>query len=186
MLAWWAAVKTPAIGYLVAWGLAVIVLGWKLAKAWQGSRADTMQQARAAALAAPFGTAAPAATAERNGNGADGRTVRAAEGARGHVSALGPRDRPAANADLPAITVEQAMAELDAMIGLEPVKDQIRQLTASVEAARRRAPARPRSHGSLPRSTTRSACCRAPPCSRHSGPTWWVSTSAPRRSRPTI
>ena len=141
MIAWWAAVKTPAIGYLVAWGLAVIVLGWKLAKAWQGSRADTMQQARAAALAAPFGTAAPAATAERNGNGADGRTVRAAEGARGHVSALGPRDRPAANADLPAITVEQAMAELDAMIGLEPVKDQIRQLTASVEAARRRAQA---------------------------------------------
>ena len=33
------------------------------------------------------------------------------------------------------------MAELDAMIGLGPVKDQIRQLTASVEAARRRAKA---------------------------------------------
>ncbi len=33
------------------------------------------------------------------------------------------------------------MAELDAMIGLEPVKNQIRQLTASVEAARRRAEA---------------------------------------------
>src|SRR5581483_9490451 len=41
----------------------------------------------------------------------------------------------------PNITVEQAMAELEAMIGLEPVKEQLRQLTASVEAARRRAEA---------------------------------------------
>jgi SpoVK/Ycf46/Vps4 family AAA+-type ATPase len=139
MIAWWAAAKTPAIGYLVAWGLAVCVLAWRLAKAWQAGRADIRQQARAA-LAAPYGTATAAGT--RTGNGADGaRTVRAAEGARGQVAALGPRDRPAADADLPAITVEQAMAELDAMIGLEPVKDQIRQLTASVEAARRRAQA---------------------------------------------
>jgi SpoVK/Ycf46/Vps4 family AAA+-type ATPase len=142
MLAWWAWAKTPAIGYLVAWGLAVLVVAWRLAKAWQGSRADTMQQARAAAFAAPFGTAAPATATGRTGNGADGgHTVRAAEGARGQVSALGPRDRPAASADLPAITVEQAMAELDEMIGLQPVKDQIHQLTASVEAARRRAQA---------------------------------------------
>ena len=142
MLAWWVAPKTPAIGYLVAWVLAASVLAWRLAKAWQGNRADTMQQARAAALAAPFGTAGQTATGGRAGNGSDaGRIVRAAEGARGQVAALGPRDRPAGSADLPAITVEQAMAELDAMIGLEPVKDQIRQLTASVEAARRRAQA---------------------------------------------
>jgi SpoVK/Ycf46/Vps4 family AAA+-type ATPase len=47
-------------------------------------------------------------------------------------------DRGAAG-PLPEISVEQAMAELDAMIGLTAVKDQIRQITASVEAARRRA-----------------------------------------------
>jgi SpoVK/Ycf46/Vps4 family AAA+-type ATPase len=140
VVVWWAVAKTPAAGYLVAWGLAVCVLAWRLAKAWQAGRADTRQQARAAALAAPFGTAA--ASSMRAGNGLDGaRTVRAAEGVRGQVAEVGPRDRPAASADLPAITVEQAMAELDAMIGLEPVKDQIRQLTASVEAARRRAQA---------------------------------------------
>jgi SpoVK/Ycf46/Vps4 family AAA+-type ATPase len=140
MLAWWAAVKTPAIGYLVAWLLAVGALSWRLGKALQGNRADTRQQARAAALAAPYGTGQ--ATAGRTGTAADGaRTVRAAEGARGQVAALGPRDRSAAGPELPAITVEQVMAELDAMIGLEPVKDQIRQLTASVEAARRRAQA---------------------------------------------
>ena len=141
MIAWWADTKTPVIGYLVAWVIAAAVFAWRLAKAWQGKRADTMQQARAAALAAPYGTG-HTATAGRAGNGADtARTVRAAEGARGQVATLGPRERPAATADLPTITVEQVMAELDAMIGLEPVKDQIRQLTASVEAARRRAQA---------------------------------------------
>jgi SpoVK/Ycf46/Vps4 family AAA+-type ATPase len=57
------------------------------------------------------------------------------------VTTVGPRDHPQAAQELPAITVEQVMAELDAMIGLEPVKNQIRQLTASVEAARRRAEA---------------------------------------------
>src|SRR5215468_4476938 len=122
MIAWWAATKTPAIGYFVAWVFAADELAWRLAKAWQGNRADTRQQARAAALAAPYGTG-HTATAGRAGNGADAaRTVRAAEGVRGQVAAVGPRERPAARADLPAITVEQAMGELDAMIGLEPVK----------------------------------------------------------------
>ena len=126
--------QPPAITYLVAWGLAVIVLGWRLGKAWQGTRADTRQQARAAS----YGSAGQA-PGGRAGQAADqGRAVRAAEGLRGQVAAAGPRDRVAASQELPAITVEQAMAELDPMIGLEPVKDQIRQLTASVEAARRR------------------------------------------------
>jgi hypothetical protein len=53
--------------------------------------------------------------------------------------AVGVPDRPVPDRDLPTITVEQAMAELDAMIGLDGVKDQVRQLKASVEAARRRA-----------------------------------------------
>jgi SpoVK/Ycf46/Vps4 family AAA+-type ATPase len=39
----------------------------------------------------------------------------------------------------PQISVEDAMAELDAMIGLGPVKDQVRSIGASIEAARRRA-----------------------------------------------
>jgi SpoVK/Ycf46/Vps4 family AAA+-type ATPase len=39
----------------------------------------------------------------------------------------------------PQISVEDAMAELDAMIGLTPVKEQMRWIAASIEAARRRA-----------------------------------------------
>jgi len=137
VLAWWLDRSQPVITYLIAWGLAVIVLAWRLGKAWQVARADTRQRARAAS----YGTAGQA-PAGRAGHPADqARTLRAAEGVRGQVTAVGAPDRPPASQELPAITVEQAMAELDAMIGLEPVKDQIRQLTASVEAARRRAEA---------------------------------------------
>jgi SpoVK/Ycf46/Vps4 family AAA+-type ATPase len=39
----------------------------------------------------------------------------------------------------PEITVDEAMAELDAMIGLDAVKEQVRSIAASIEAARRRA-----------------------------------------------
>ncbi len=134
VLVWWLDRSQPAITYLIAWGLAVIVLGWRLGKAWQVARADTMQRARAAS----YGSAGQA-PGGRAGQAADqGRAVRGADGLRGQVAAAGPRDRQAAGQELPAITIEQAMAELDQMIGLEPVKDQIRQLTASVEAARRR------------------------------------------------
>ena len=45
-----------------------------------------------------------------------------------------PRPRPK-----PQITIDDAMAELDAMIGLDAVKEQVRSIAASIEAARRRA-----------------------------------------------
>lgn len=46
---------------------------------------------------------------------------------------------PAAPASRPLISVDDAMAELDEMIGLAPVKEQVRSIAASIEAARRRA-----------------------------------------------
>jgi SpoVK/Ycf46/Vps4 family AAA+-type ATPase len=140
VIAWWAG--GPAVSCLLAWPLAVVVLGWRLGKAWQATRAENRQQTRVAAIAAPNETAGLATPAGPATNGTEpAQTVRATEGVRGQVAVLGPRDHPVTSMDLPGITVEQAMAELDAMIGLEPVKEQIRQLTASVEAARRRAKA---------------------------------------------
>jgi SpoVK/Ycf46/Vps4 family AAA+-type ATPase len=124
----------PAITYAVAWGLALVVLGWRFAMAWQRTRGDTRQRARAAMIV-PRGRADPGPggrTAEM------GRGVRAAEGVRGQMAGLGARDPGPPSAELPSITVGQVMAELNAMIGLEPVKEQIRQLAASVEAAERR------------------------------------------------
>ena len=44
-----------------------------------------------------------------------------------------------AQVSLPDISVAEAMAELDKIIGLAPVKEQVRSIAASIEAARRRA-----------------------------------------------
>ncbi|WP_425460155.1 AAA family ATPase [Herbidospora galbida] len=55
-----------------------------------------------------------------------------AGGAPPHPHAQGEPGRP------PQITVEQALAQLEGMIGLEPVKEQVRSIAASIEAARLR------------------------------------------------
>ena len=140
----------PFIGPGLAWLMACMVLGWRVVKSWQDAREYGRQQARGGALAAPHaGTATrlprdgrsaggPSAAAGPDSRGAlAGDLVRAghpADGARGTAA----RDRTAADRR-PEITVDEAMAELDAMIGLTAVKDQIRSIAASIEAARRRA-----------------------------------------------
>ena len=150
-------------GPAAAWLIALVVLGWRLAKALQESRELSRRSAMASTLAAPFAmapagaaglaTASGPATvtnsgADFAGNGlgvpATATAVRAAQAARGLRSLDGAR-RPDARAapdaapNWPVITVDEAMAELNAMIGLAAVKDQVRSITASVEAARRRA-----------------------------------------------
>jgi SpoVK/Ycf46/Vps4 family AAA+-type ATPase len=146
MLAWRLAPSRPAISYAVGWLLAAVVLVWRLGRAWQGARAQTRQRVRGAAYAAARGDGAMGARTSGPGRGGaqpgeTGRPVRAAEGPRGEMTTVGPHERVAGAPELPDITVDQAMAELDTMIGLNPVKEQLRQLTASVEAARRRAEA---------------------------------------------
>jgi len=135
LVAWGLDRSQPVIAYAVAWGLAVLVLGWRLAKVVQRARGDSRQQRARGAMTAPYGTAGPGPGGRR----ADlGRGIRATEGVRGQMTAVGPRDPGLASAELPPITVELVMADLDAMIGLEPVKEQIRQMKAAVEAAERR------------------------------------------------
>jgi SpoVK/Ycf46/Vps4 family AAA+-type ATPase len=80
-----------------------------------------------------------AAASTRPGRPADvSRVVQTAEGTVRPADGATARDRGSGDQHPPEITVAQAMAELDNMIGLSSVKDQIRQITASVEAARRR------------------------------------------------
>jgi SpoVK/Ycf46/Vps4 family AAA+-type ATPase len=86
------------------------------------------------------GAPAAPATGARSPSGA----VRAAQAGRGLRSVDGDGSSPARPAadpapTWPAITVDEAMGELNAMIGIAAVKDQVRSITASVEAARRRA-----------------------------------------------
>ncbi len=158
---------TSFIGPGVAWLLAAIVVGWRLAKALQDSRQGGRPQQLRGGPVPPANWVAGQSGQPRNGGprpgpgsgnrpggrsapsagrptDADGRIMTAARSGRvGPVVPVGSApltnqvDRSAA--DQPVITVEEAMAELDAMIGLAAVKDQVRSIAASVEAARRRA-----------------------------------------------
>jgi SpoVK/Ycf46/Vps4 family AAA+-type ATPase len=150
VLGWHIAATQPLVGPALAWVIACVALGWRLAKSFQEGREYGRQQARGGALAAPHARTAtrpPRDSRAAGPAGPDSRValagdlVRAghpADGQRSHPGADAARDRPAADQQ-PEITVDEAMAELDAMIGLTAVKDQIRSISASIEAARRRA-----------------------------------------------
>ena len=178
VILWHVAASLPVTAPAAAWMIALVVLGWRLAKSWQDEREFGRQQARPARW--PRRTAGrrrqghPATTGERArtrrpGRG-PGRGQAAARAARagllaaapasgGRAAAAGsrrPRTRSARQyadagpaqtgteagpdrARPPEVTVDEAMAELDNMIGLTAVKDQIHSIAASIEAARRRA-----------------------------------------------
>ncbi len=150
MLAWWLAPGRLVISYAIAWVLGLAVITWRIGKSQQEARALSRQQGRSGALAAPHGPAArrmaarpagrpPAAAGARPARPADvSRVVQTAEGSVRAADGATARDRGSGEPQPPEITVAEAMAELDNMIGLTSVKDQIRQITASVEAARRR------------------------------------------------
>ncbi|HEY2078651.1 MAG TPA: AAA family ATPase [Streptosporangiaceae bacterium] len=159
----------PATAALIA----LVVLGWRLAKAMQDSREYGRRTGFSAALgpqavasARPAGTGAgggpglaagpalagPAGTAAAAGSASSPHAdiirpapqgaVQAAQAARGMRNVDRGQQARAAEQEptqWPHITVDDAMAELTAMVGLTAVKDQIRSITASVEAARRRA-----------------------------------------------
>ena len=146
----------PFISTIAAWLLAAAVLGWRVAKGIQDTRmygGRTHEgpdgQPGHGSHDHPAGTAQgrpavhPGAShpgAGQPGPGQPGYSVpaRAAalpyaeHAARDYQGGSGPQ-RPR-----PQISVEDAMAELDAMIGLASVKEQVRSIAASIEAARRR------------------------------------------------
>jgi SpoVK/Ycf46/Vps4 family AAA+-type ATPase len=143
--------KHPIVGVIAAWLLALAVLGYRMAKGLQerqmypppvqsgyqeqgyqgqgyqgqGHQGPGRGQPASGGQARPgYGVRAQAAVPPGSPHG-----DRASRD-RQHSGAVRPR---------PQISVEDAMAELDAMIGLAPVKDQVRSIAASIEAARRRA-----------------------------------------------
>jgi SpoVK/Ycf46/Vps4 family AAA+-type ATPase len=144
------------VGAAVIWVISVVVLGWRAAKGSQESRMFGPDGPLAAhAPAAPPPPADQPGTP--SGNGRDRRSGPMPRGGPGGHSpgqystrAQGVAQvfadhatrepQPAVTAVAqPQITPEEALAELDAMIGLEPVKEQVRSIAVSIEAARRRA-----------------------------------------------
>jgi SpoVK/Ycf46/Vps4 family AAA+-type ATPase len=154
MLRFWRA--QPFAGPGAAWFVALVALGWRLAIASQETRERVRSVSPGGALAAPYATAPAGLPSPRSrpGGGPAGRRSPQARSARdvaaGSVRAAqatsGARSldvvqsaRQSQAAEWPHITIDEAMAELTAMIGLAAVKDQVRSITAAVEAARRRA-----------------------------------------------
>jgi SpoVK/Ycf46/Vps4 family AAA+-type ATPase len=143
-----AAPSQPFLGTIAAWLLAAAVLGWRVAKGMQDARMyggrdpRTPGDPRAPGSPADQHPAANAGPAMPGGrpNGHPGAPT---PGVRAQAAALpyadyAARDHHGAPRPRPPISVEDAMAELDAMIGLAPVKEQVRSIAASIEAARRR------------------------------------------------
>ncbi len=96
-----------------AYGVAAAVLVYRLIQAGQARRRLAASQAQA--------SSAQARQRVRDGGG--------------------ERDGLAERATPPPISVEEALGELESMIGLEPVKEQVRSIAASIEASRLRAEA---------------------------------------------
>jgi SpoVK/Ycf46/Vps4 family AAA+-type ATPase len=149
----------PLLGPGTGWLIALVVLGWRLAKALQGGREFGRRAGFGGALAAPYavaqaGAGGPGRAAAGSGPATSAATVASPPGQPGAVRAAQAAAVPGRTRDVdrspqsgaeqraidwPPITVEEAMGELTSMIGLAAVKDQVRSITASVEAARRRA-----------------------------------------------
>jgi SpoVK/Ycf46/Vps4 family AAA+-type ATPase len=131
--------RQPVVGVVAAIIIAFGVVGWRLAKGMQDARMY------------PNSTAQPGQSGpNRPGPGPD----RGGRPQPGHQPGYGVREKAAAipyaehaardhqggpPKPRPQISVEDAMAELDAMIGMAQVKEQVRSIAASIEAARRRA-----------------------------------------------
>jgi SpoVK/Ycf46/Vps4 family AAA+-type ATPase len=142
------------IGVIAAWVLAAVALGWRTAKSVQDSRmigpghapgygpahgqgpvpAQGPRQNQGAAPAKPNQSQPPR---HQGHPGAPGYGVRAQAAALPYADHA-VRDQPGPPRPRPQISVEDAMAELDAMIGLAPIKEQVRSIAASIEAARQR------------------------------------------------
>jgi len=145
------------------WVIAAALIGWRAAKGSQEARMfgpDGPLAAHAGPGAGPGHTGPPAPPAGPPGpNGsAPGRragpaprnapgghspaqySTRAQGVAQVYADQAAREPQPAAAPEpKPEITPEQALAELDAMVGLGPVKEQVHSIAVSIEAARRRA-----------------------------------------------
>ncbi len=150
----------PIAGVIAAWLLAVVVLGWRAAKGMQDARLYEFPAGHSTGLrprpggapgapgtpgtpgapgARPGGPAVPRGSGYQGGHSPQRYGARAQGVAQAYADRAAREQQAAGQQKRPLITIEDAMAELDAMIGLAPVKEQVRSIAASIEAARRRA-----------------------------------------------
>ncbi|QBI55279.1 AAA family ATPase [Streptomonospora litoralis] len=118
-----------ALGVLCAAGAAGLALLWRVLAAYRLRRTLSDLGAPPPTREGGMRGGAPAQAAP-----AAGVRQRASEGGRARTAADGGEDAA-------PVPVDEALAELEDMIGLDPVKQQVRAIAASIEAARLRADA---------------------------------------------
>ena len=139
---------------IAIWVIAAALIGWRAAKGSQEARmfgpdgplAGRPGQGPAAPPAPPAGPAAggpgrhtgPLPRTGPGGHSPVQYSTRAQGVAQAYADHAAREPQPAA-VSKPPLTPEEALAELDAMVGLGPVKEQVRSIAVSIEAARRRA-----------------------------------------------
>jgi len=140
----------PLVGVVAAVLIAFAVVGWRLAKGLQDARMYPGGAPPVPPGRSGRGQPGPGPDRADQGYAAAGRPHPAAQpgyGVRAQAAAQPYADQAARDHQgggygsprpRPQISVEDAMAELDAMIGLASVKEQVRSIAASIEAARRR------------------------------------------------
>src|SRR6266566_4309232 len=133
-----AASGQPFLGTIAAWLLAAAVLGWRVAKSIQDTRMYGGRGSWEQPAAGHAGSAPPRPAGQPAGHPAPPTPGVRAQAAALPYAEHAARDHQGAPRPRPPISVEDAMAELDAMIGMAPVKEQVRSIAASIEAARRR------------------------------------------------
>jgi SpoVK/Ycf46/Vps4 family AAA+-type ATPase len=134
----------PLLAVITTWVAAAAVLGWRAAKALQevsmyGTGGPDARQGNERGGQPEPGSRAGQPPMAMAGAHTPGYGMRAQGVAQVYADRAGRQQQNAASRQRPQISVEDAMAELDAMIGLAGVKEQVRSIAASIEAARRRA-----------------------------------------------
>ncbi|CAM3978381.1 hypothetical protein GCM10009799_34980 [Nocardiopsis rhodophaea] len=125
----------PAAGVVVCAAAAGAALGWR---AFAGYRLRSGMRPRDGAPDADPGTRPGPSPHPRPANGAGGSAATRRRAIAGSASGASC----AQSGDVPdPIPVDEALARLENMIGLDPVKQQVRAIAASIEAARLRADA---------------------------------------------
>jgi SpoVK/Ycf46/Vps4 family AAA+-type ATPase len=142
--------KSVPFAVIAAWVLAALALGWRAAKGLQDARVYQPPVGAGRPVGPGRPAPRPGAVPRAGGPGPGGAAyvgghsplqygTRAQGVAQVYADHAAREQQALVASRRPQITIEDAMAELDAMIGLEPVKEQVRSIAASIEAARRRA-----------------------------------------------
>ncbi|QVQ51996.1 AAA family ATPase [Spiractinospora alimapuensis] len=141
----------PAAVVILAFAAAGVVLVWRgiSGRHLAAEERRRRQRSESAGGADPTAPGAPAGSGQSGADPSDAGPAKRKSGRTATSSGERQRERAGSSTgstargsdDETAVPVDEALAQLEAMVGLDPVKQQVRSLAAAIEAARLRADA---------------------------------------------